>query len=98
MEAKNKCGILFINYVFKYFLNIILKTRNQIDLFYKIKLVPEGTNSKLYHSNMIISFDLIYIFRVLESSEILLCNSYMVDKNDLYNYLEDSEEWMQKKK
>ena len=98
LEAKNECGILFMNYVFKYYLTIIIKTRNQIDKFYKIKLVSEETDSKLYHSNMIIYFDLIYIFRVLESSDILFCNSYMVDKDDLYNYLEDSEEWMQMKK
>jgi hypothetical protein len=97
LETDHECGILFMSYVFKYLSTIILKTKNQIDLFKKIKWVTEEEDSKKYHSDMIIFFDLITIFRVLETSDILLCNSYMVDKDDLYNYEEDSEEWLQLK-
>ena len=98
LEANHECGILFMSYVFKYYYTILIKAKNQIDLFYKIKPVTEDVNSKLYHSNMIIFFDLITIFKILENSEILLSNSYFVDKNDLYNSEEDSEEWTQMKK
>ena len=97
LETDHECGILFMSYVFKYLSTIILKTKNQIDLFKQIKWVTEEEDSKKYHSDMIIFFDLITIFRVLETSDILLCNSYMVDKDDLYNYEEDSEEWLQLK-
>ena len=98
LGTNHQCGILFMSYVFKYYYTILIKAKNQIDLFYKIKPVTEDVNSKLYHSNMIIFFDLITIFKILENSEILLSNSYFVDKNDLYNSEEDSEEWTQMKK
>ena len=98
IETKHECGISFMSYVFKYYLTILIKAKKQIDLFYKIQPVTEDANSKLYHSNMIIFFDLITIFKILENSEILLSNSYFIDKDDLYNSEEDSEEWTQMRK
>ena len=98
LGTNHQCGILFMSYVFKYYYTILIKAKKQIDLFYKIKPVTEDVNSKLYHSNMIIFFDLITIFKILQNSEILLSNSYFMDKDDLYNSEEDSEEWTQIKK
>jgi len=69
-----------------------------LDSFIKLKPVNENDNSKQYHKNMIIFFDLIALFKVFESSNIFFYNSYLVDKDDLYNYEEDSEEWNKMKK
>ena len=98
LETKHECGIHFMSYLFKYYLTILIKAKNQIDAFFKINPVKKEENSKQYHINMITFFDLITIFKVLSNSEILLTNSYYVDKDDLYNYEEDSEEWNQMKK
>ena len=98
LESNHECGILFMSYLFKYYLTILIKAKNQIDLFYKMKPVRKEDNSKQYHQNMIIFFDLITIFKILSNSEMLLTNSYFIDKDDLYNVEEDSEEWNQMRK
>ena len=97
LESKHEFGILFMSYVFKYFNSVLIKALNQINLFLKFKPITEKDDSKQYHKNMIIYFDLISIFKVFETSNILFCNSYFVDKDDLYNYEEDSEEWKKMK-
>ena len=98
LETTHECGIIFMSYVLKYYYTILLKAEKQIDLFINIKPVKEGDNSKQYHKDMIIFFDLITIFNIFETSNILFCNSYFVDKDDLYNYEENSEEWTKMRK
>ena len=93
LESNHEYGILFMSYIFKYYYTVLIKAKNQIDLFSKIKSVNKDIDSKQYHKNMIIFFDLITKLKTFESSNILFCNSYFVDKDDLYNYEEDSEEW-----
>ena len=98
LESKHECGIKFMSYVLKYYYSVLIKAQNQINAFIKIKFVSQNDNSKQYHKNMINYFDLIAIFKVFETSNILFSNSFFVDKNDLYNYEEDSEEWAKMKK
>ena len=97
LESKHECGLLFMSYLLKYFNSVLIKALNQINLFLKFKPITEKDDPKQYHKNMIIYFDLISIFKVFETSNILFCNSYFVDKDDLYNYEEDSEEWKKMK-
>jgi len=97
LESKHECGLLFMSYLLKYFNSVLIKALNQINLFLKFKYITENDDSKQYHKNMIIYFDLISILKVFESSNILFCNGYFVDKDDLYNYEEDSEEWKKMK-
>jgi len=87
-----------MSYVLKYYYSVLIKAQNQINAFIKIKFVSQNDNSKQYHKNMINYFDLIAIFKVFETSTILFSNSFFVDKDDLYNYEEDSEEWAKMKK
>ena len=98
LESKHECGIKFMSYVLKYYYSVLIKAQNQINAFIKIKFVSQNDNSKQYHKNMINYFDLIAIFKVFETSNILFSNSFFVDKEDLYNYEEDSEEWAKMKK
>ena len=98
LESKHECGIKFMSYVLKYYYSVLIKAQNQINAFIKIKFVSQNDNSKQYHKNMINFFDLIAIFKVFETSNILFSNSFFVDKDDLYNYEEDSEEWAKMKK
>ena len=93
LETEHKCGIVFMCYILKYFFTILQKAEKEINSYYKIKYVSKEINSKEFHKNMIIFFDIISILRLLEKSNLMLHNSYMVDENDLYNYDEDSDEW-----
>ena len=92
-ETNHECGIPFMCYIFKYFITILIKAKNKMEEYSKLKYADEKEDIKAYHKNMIVFFDLIYIFRILEKSNLMLNNSYMVDKNDFYNLEEDSEEW-----
>ena len=98
LETEHECGISFMCYVFKYYLTILKKAKNQMDLYCNIKFVSQEEDIKQYHKNMIVFFDLIYILRILEKSNFMIHNSYMVDKDDFYNLEEDSEELNNMKK
>ena len=98
IETEHECGINFMCYIFKYYITILKKVKNKMDIFCKLNLVLEKDDSKAYHKNMIVFFDLIYILRILEKSNLMLHNSYFVDKNDFYNLEEDSDEWNNIKK
>ena len=92
-ESNHECGIPFMCYVFKYYGTLIIKAKNKMEEYIKLKYVDKDEDIKTYHKNMILFFDLIYLFRILEKSNLMLHNSYFVDKNDFYNIDEDSEEW-----
>ena len=98
LDSSHECGILFMAYLFKYYNTILIKIQKQMDLFYQLKMVKSDIDSATYHKNMIIFFDLISLFRIISTTNLLLSNSYFIDKNDLYNYEEDSEEWNRMKK
>ena len=85
IETEHECGINFMCYIFKYYITILKKIKNKMDIFCKLNLVLEKDDSKAYHKNMIVFFDLIYILRILEKSNLMLHNPYFVDKNDFYN-------------
>jgi len=98
LETNHEYGINFMCYIFKYFYSLLERGKNQLDLYYKVKYVNKEIDIKLYHKNMIVYFDLISTLKIFEHVNMLLHNSYMVDKNDLYNYEEDSDDWKDIKK
>ena len=98
LETEHECGIVFMCYIFKYYFTLLQKAKKQIDEYCKINYVNQDVDIKIYHKNMISFFDLILMLRIFESSYLMLHNSYMVDKDDLYNYDEDSDEWKEIKK
>ena len=93
LKTNHECGIVFMCYVIKYFATLLTKAKNKMEEYNKLKYVDEKEDIKAYHKNMIVFFDLIYIFRILEKTNLMLHNSYMIDKNDFYNLEEDSDEW-----
>ena len=92
-ETEHECGICFICYVFKYYFTLLERAKQKLISYSEVKYVSLETDNKLYHQNMIKFYDLIFDFRILEKTNLMLHNSYMVDKNDLYNYDENSNEW-----
>ena len=96
-ETNVDYGIPFLCYLLKYYLNFINKSKTQLDLYTAIENF-KNNDIKIFRKNMIIYFDLIFTLRNFEEVNFLLHNSYMVDKNDLYNYEEDSDDWKDIKK
>ena len=98
LDTEHECGIIFMCYIIKYYISLLNKAQNLMDVFCKIEFVSQDVDIKKYHKNMISFFDLISMFKILENSYLMLHNSYLIDKNDLYNYDEDSDEWKEIKK
>jgi hypothetical protein len=97
-DSENECGILFMCHTIKYYLSFIIKVKQQLDMFIEIKDFDDKKNIKNYRMNMIIFFDLIFLLKKMESSNLILNNGYLFDKNDIFNYDENSKEWELMKK
>ena len=97
-DSKNECGILFMCHTIKYYLSFVKKVKEQLDNFFEIKDFDNKKNIKNYRLNMIIFFDLIFLLKKMESSNLILNNAYLFDKNDIFNYEENSKEWDAMKK
>ena len=96
-ETKEECGIPLLCYMTKYYLKFMIKTKDLLENFISIKDF-KNNDIKIYHKNMIIFFDLIFQLRNLEYGRKVLYSAYINDKNDIFNYEENSEEWKELKK
>ena len=92
-DSKNECGILFMCHTMKYYLSFVIKVKEQLDQYINIKDFEDKKNMKNYRMNMIVFFDLIFLLKKMESSNLILNNAYLFDKNDIFNYEENSSEW-----
>ena len=92
-DSKDECGILFMGHTIKYYLSFVIKVKDQLDKYIEIKNFEDKKNIKNHRMNMIIFFDLIFLLKKLESSNLIIYNAYLFDKNDIYNYDENSKEW-----
>ena len=92
-DSKDECGILFMGHTIKYYLSFVIKVKDQLDKYIEIKNFEDKKNIKNHRMNMIIFFDLIFLLKKLESSNLIIYNDYLFDKNDIYNYDENSKEW-----
>ena len=97
-DSDNECGILFMCHTIKYYLSFVIKVKEQLDNFFEIKDFDNKKNIKNYRLNMIIFFDLIFILKKMEMSNMILNNVYLFDKNDIFNFDENSKEWDKIKK
>ena len=97
-DSDNEYGILFMCHSIKYYLSFVIKVKEQLDQFIEIKDFDDKKNIKNYRMNMIIFFDLIFLLRKLENSNMILNNAILVNKNDIFNYDENSPEWELMKK
>ena len=97
-SSENECGILFMSHTMKYYLSFIYKVKDKLNEFIEIKDFQSKNNIQNHRKNMIIFFDLILLIKKMLITNLILTNVYLVDKNDIFNYDENSEEWEKMKK
>ena len=91
-ETKEECGIPFMCYLTKVFVKYMNKVKTQLDSFTSIENY-QNKDIKIYRKNMIIFFDLIFLLQNLEIGYSILYRGYLYDKNDIFNFEENSKEW-----
>ena len=97
-DSKNECPLLFMCHTIKYYLSFVIRVKEQLNKYLEIKDITDKRNMKNYRMNMIVFFDLIFLLKIIESSNLMLNNAYLFDKNDIFNFEQDSQEWEKMKK
>ena len=97
-SSENECGILFMCHTMKYYLSFVLKVKEQLNKYIEINDFINKNNIQNYRKNMIVFFDFILLLKKMLSSNLIITNAYLFDKNDIFNYEENSEEWRKMKK
>lgn len=97
-DSDNEYGILFMCHTMKFYLSFVIKVKEQLNKYIGIKDFSNKSNIKVYRKNMIIFFDLILIIKKLLLSNMIVTNAYLHDKNDIFNFDENSEQWKKIKK
>ena len=97
-SSENECGILFMCHTMKYYLSFVLKVKEQLNKYIEINDFINKNNIQNYRKNMIVFFDFILLLKKMLSSNLIITNAYLFDKNDIFNYEENSEEWKKMKK
>ena len=97
-DSKNEYPLLFMCHTIKYYLSFVMRVKEQLNKYLEIKDITDKKNMKNYRMNMITFFDLIFLLKIMESSNLMLTNAYSFDKNDIFNFEQDSEEWKKMKK
>jgi hypothetical protein len=82
----------------KYYLSFVFKVKDKLNEYIEIKDFQSKNNIQNHRKNMIIFFDLILLLKKMLITNLILTNVYLVDKNDIFNYDENSEEWEKMKK
>ena len=95
--SKFEGGIPFYCYVIKYLLHFIKKLTEQLDKFTQIKNF-KNNDEKQYKLNMIVYFDLMFLIKRIQYINFILYNGFFNDKNDIFNFEENSPEWQSLKK
>jgi acetyl esterase/lipase len=96
-ETNVDYGIPFLCYLLKYYLNFINKSKTQLDTYAAIENF-KNNDIKIFRKNMIVYFDLIFMLQKLVVGDSILYNGYLNDKNDIFNFEENSKEWENLKK
>ena len=97
-SSEKECGILFMCHSMKYYLSFVLKVKEQLDKYIKIQNFNKKDNIEIHRKNMIVFFDLIFLLKKTLYSNLIVTNAYLFDKNDIFNYEENSAEWEKMKK
>ena len=97
-SSEHECGILFMCHTMKYYLSFVFKVKDKLNEYIEIKDFQSKNNIQNHRKNMIIFFDLILLLKKMLITNLILTNVYLVDKNDIFNYDENSEEWEKMKK
>ena len=64
----------------------------------EIKDFLNKKNIQNHRKNMIVFFDLIFFLKKMLSSNMIISNAFIFDKNDIFNFEENSEQWEKMKK
>ena len=97
-DSKNECPLQFMCHNINYYLSFVIRVKEQLNKYLEIKNITDKRNMKNYRKNMIVFFDLIFLLEIIKSSYLMLNNAYLFDKNDIFNFEQDSQEWEKMKK
>ena len=97
-NSEYECGILFMCHTMKYYLSFVVKVKAKLIEYIDIKDFENNKNIQAHRKNMIVFFDFIFLLKKMESSNLIITNAFTFDKNDIFNYDENSEEWEKMKK
>ena len=90
-NSNHICALIYLNIVFNYLKCYVKEMLNQIKLFKDMKIDKDNNYYKIDDERKLI--DLIFMLEKLESFCILLSSGYFVDKNDIFNQEENSNDW-----
>ena len=91
-KSSHEFGIVFMCYVVIFLLYLLDKIETQLNKFKNIENFND-IDKNIYQSNKIIFFDLTLLLKESENIDMVLFYGFNVDKNDIFNYEENSEEW-----
>ena len=91
-ESNNECGINFMCYMVKFILSVLNKTDVYLNKYKNIENF-EHNDKNIHKNNMLIFFDLALSLKKLHNLETILYQGYNLDKNDIFNFPENSEIW-----
>jgi hormone-sensitive lipase len=97
-DSNNECAILFMGYTMKYYLSFVIKVKSKLNEYLEIEDFQNEKNIQNHRKNMIVFFDLILLIKKLLRSNMIVANSFFINKDDIFNFEEDSEEWQKMKK
>jgi len=97
-NSDNECGELFMCHTMKYYLSFVLKVKAKLNEYLEIKDFLNKKNIQNHRKNMIVFFDLIFFLKKMLSSNMIISNAFIFDKNDIFNFEENSEQWEKMKK
>ena len=89
-ESKHNYAIIYLYIIFNYIICYIKEILNQLKLFKDIKI---SINLNYSIEQEIILIDLIFMLEKLDSICIFISSGYFVDKNDILNQKQDSDDW-----
>ena len=85
-------GIPFYCYLLKFLLYFLNKVNDQLNKFSQIQNF-KNEDDKQYKLNMIVYFDLMFILKKIQHIDFVLYYGFYKDKNDIFNFEENSPEW-----
>ena len=89
-NSNHCCALKYMNVSFNYIICYIKEIIEQIKLFKNMK-IPDDNDYKM--DDEIILIDLIFMLEKLDSICIFISSGYFVDKNDVLNQEENSDDW-----
>ena len=91
-NSNHSCAMRYFYIIFNYLICYMKEMFNQLNIFKNIQ-ISENNNYQYTMDDEIILIDLIFMLEKLDSICIFLSSGYFVDKNDIFNQSDDSDDW-----